>query len=123
MNKVGLYLVLSVVMLSATISYANSTMGDLVTAAWPLSDSLEEGEFPIIVGNVKDQSGNPVDGAEVKVAFASETISAITNNVGSFFIESKTPALPGDYTVNVLATKDGYGKNCSTTAKCGLWQG
>ena len=47
-------------MLSATVSYASSTMGDLVTKAWPLDDSLEDGEFAKIVGIVKDQAGNPV---------------------------------------------------------------
>ena len=116
MRKLGYSVILSIVMLSATVSCANSTMGDLVTTAWPLNDSLENGEFPKIVGNVKDQGGNPVDGADVKVTFATQTINSITNNVGSFFIESKTPALPGEYTVNVIATKEGYGMNIVSTS-------
>ena len=116
MRKVEYSIILSIVMLSATLSYANSTMGDLVTNAWPLNDSFEDGEFPKIVGNVKDQVGNPVDGAEVKVTFATQTISSTTNNVGSFYIESKTPALPGDYTVNVVSTKDGYEMNIVSTS-------
>jgi hypothetical protein len=116
MRKLGYSIILSIVMLSATVSYANSTMGDLVTNAWPLNDSFENGEFPKIVGNVKDQGGNPVDGAEVKVTLATQTISSITNNVGSFYIESKTPALPGEYTVNVITTKEGYGMNIVSTS-------
>jgi hypothetical protein len=91
-------------------------MGDLVTNAWPLNDSFEDGEFPKIVGNVKDQGGNPVDGVEVKVTFATQTIISTTNNVGSFYVESKAPALPGDYTVNVISTKDGYGMNIVSTS-------
>lgn len=116
MRKVGYSIILSIVMLSATISYANSTMGDLVTTAWSLNDTIENGEFPKIVGNVKDQAGNPVSGADVKVTFASQTLSSTSNNVGSFYIESTTPAQPGDYTVNVIATKDGYGMNIVSTS-------
>ena len=56
-----------------------------------LNDPLEDGQFPIIVGNVKDQAGNPVSNAQVKVAFATDTVSSTTNNVGSFYIELKTP--------------------------------
>lgn len=116
MRRVGYSVILSIVMLSATVSYANSTMGDLVTTAWPLTDSFENGEFPKIVGNVKDQGGNPVEGVDVKVTLATQTISSTTNNVGSFYIESKTPALPGEYTVNVIATKEGYGMNIVSTS-------
>jgi len=116
MGKIAYTVILSLVMLSATVSYANSTMGDLVINAWPLNDSFESGEFPKIVGNVKDQGGNPVDGADVKVTFVTQTISTTTNNVGSFYIEFKTPALPGEYTVNVIATKEGYGMKIVSTS-------
>jgi len=103
------------VIFSTTVSYAYSTMGDLVTTAWPLNDPLEDGEFPIIVGNVKDQAGNPVSDAQVKIAFATDTLSSTTNNVGSFYIELKTPAQPGDYTVSVISTKEGYGMSIVNT--------
>ena len=53
-------------MLSTVVSYASSTFGDLVTTAWPLNNPLEDGEFPIIVGNVKDKGGNPVPDVQVK---------------------------------------------------------
>jgi hypothetical protein len=115
MIKVGFSIMLSFVIFSATVSYANSTTGDLVTTAWPLNDPLEDGQFPIIVGNVKDQAGNPVSNAQVKVAFATDTVSSTTNNVGSFYIELKTPAQPGDYTVSVITTKEGYGMSIEST--------
>jgi len=111
MRKVGYTVILSLVMLSSIVSYAYSTSGDLVTTAWPLNNPLDDGEFPIIVGNVKDQAGNPVSGVQVKISFASETVTSITNNVGSFYIETKTPAQPGDYTVTVISTKEGYEMN------------
>ena len=78
MIKVGYSIILSIVIFTATASYANSSMGDLVTTAWPLNDPLEDGEFPIIVGNVKDQAGNPVSDAQVNIAFAAETVSHLT---------------------------------------------
>jgi hypothetical protein len=115
MLKVGYSIILSFVIFSTTASYANSTMGDLVTTAWPLNDPLEDGQFPIIVGNVKDQAGNSVSEAQVKIAFATETISSTTNNVGSFYIELKTPAQPGDYSVSVITTKEGYGMSIVST--------
>jgi len=115
MIKVGYSIILSLVIFSSTVSYANSTMGDLVATAWPLNDPLEDGEFPIIVGNVKDQAGNPVSDAQVKIAFATETLSSATNNVGSFYIELKTPAQPGDYAVSVISTKEGYGMSIVST--------
>jgi hypothetical protein len=116
MRRVGYSIILSVVMILGTISYANSTMGDLVITAWPLNYSIEDDEFPIIVGNVKDQGSNPIEGAVVKVTFATETLSSTTNNVGSFYIESKTPASPGEYTINVIATKEGYGMDIVGTS-------
>ena len=90
-------------------------MGDLVTTAWPLNDPLEDGQFPIIVGNVKDQSGNPVSDVQVKIAFPTETISSTTNNVGSFYVELKSPAQPGDHTVTVISSKEGYGMSIEST--------
>ncbi len=115
MIKGGYSIILLIVIFSSTVSYVNSTMGDLVTSAWPLNDPIEDGQFPIIVGNVKDQAGNPVSDAQVKIAFATETVSSTTNNVGSFYIELKTPAQPGDYTVSVISTKEGYGMSIVST--------
>ncbi len=115
MIKVGYSIILLIVIFSTTVSYVNSTMGDLVTSAWPLNDPLEDGQFPIIVGNVKDQAGNPVSDAQVKIAFATDTVSSTTNNVGSFYIELKIPAQPGDYNVSVISTKEGYGMSIVST--------
>ena len=100
---------------TTTAAYANSTMGDLVTTARPLNDTLQIGEFPTIVGIVKDQAGNPVSDAQVKIAFATETVTSTTNNVGSFYVELKTPAQPGDYTISVISTKEGYGMSIVST--------
>lgn len=115
MRKVEYSLILFIVIFSTTVSVAYSTMGDLVTTVWPLNDPLEDGDFPIIVGNVKDQAGNPIPDAQVKIAFATETVSSFTNNVGSFYVELKTPAQPGDYTVSVITTKEGYGMSIKST--------
>lgn len=115
MRKVAYSIILSLVIFSTTVSMANSSMGDLVTTAWPLNDPLEDGEYPIIVGNVKDQAGNPVADAKVQIAFATETVSSYTNNVGSFYVELQTPAQPGDYTTSVISTKEGYGMSITST--------
>jgi hypothetical protein len=116
MKEVGYIVAISIMIFSSSLSYAYSSLGDLVTTAWPLNNPLERGDFPIIVGNVKDQKGNPIEGAQVKITFATETISSITNNVGSFYIELKTPAQPGDYKVNIITTKEGYGMNIINTS-------
>jgi len=115
MKKAGYTVILSIIVLSS-LSYANSSLGDLVTTAWPLNNPLEKGDFPIIVGNVKDQGGHPVEGAQVKITFATKTISSITNNVGSFYIELKTAAEPGDYKVSIITTKEGYGMSIVNTS-------
>src|SRR3972149_75208 len=102
MRKVGYAVILSLVMLSTIVSYAYSTFGDLVTTAWPLNNPLEDGEFPIIVGNVKDQGGNPVSGVQVKISFATETITSTTTKVGygmniistSYFVNGIPPTIP-----------------------------
>ena len=116
MRKIVCTVILSLVILSTIVSYAYSTSGKLVTTAWPLNNPLEDGELPIIVGNVKDQVGNPVSGVQVKISFESETVTSTTNNVGSFYIETKTSAKPGDYTVNVISTKEGYEMNIIRTS-------
>jgi len=116
MRKIVCTVIFSLVILSTIVSYAYSTSGKLVTTAWPLNNPLEDGELPIIVGNVKDQVGNPVSGVQVKISFESETVTSTTNNVGSFYIETKTPAKPGDYTVNVISTKEGYEMNIIRTS-------
>lgn len=116
MRKVGSTVILSLVMLSTVVSYTYATPEELVTTAWPLNNPLEDGEFPIIVGNVKDQGGNPVSGVQVKISFASGTVTSTTNNVGSFYIETKIPAQPGDYTVNVISIKEGYEMNIIKTS-------
>ena len=115
MNKIVFSIVLSLMIFTTTVSYANSTMGDLVTSARPLNDTLHVGDFPTIVGIVKDQAGNPVSDAQVKIAFATETVTSTTNSVGSFYVELKTPAQPGDYTISVISTKEGYGMSIVST--------
>lgn len=115
MLKVGFPIIVSLLIFAITVSDSYSTTGDLITTVWPLNDPLEDGQFPIMVGNVKDQAGNPVSDAQVKIAFATETISSTTNNVGSFYVELKTPAQPGDYTVSVITTKEGYGMSIEST--------
>jgi hypothetical protein len=114
MIKIGFAIILIVLVIS-TISFGVSDSGNLVTTARPVNDPLNAGDIPIIVGNVKDQVGQPIDKAKVMVMFAKETITVYTNNVGSYAAKSTISSDPGHYTVNVVASKDGYGQNVVST--------
>lgn len=115
MTKVAIAIALFVIIFS-TVSAGYATLGDLVVIAHPAQNPIDAGQVPIIVGDVKDQGGNPVSEAHVIVTFSKETITTTTNNMGSYSVQPSTPSEPGHYSVNVIASKDGYGKKIASTS-------
>lgn len=74
----------------------------------PQKNPLMPGEFPVIVGNVKDQAYRPVPDATVFILFGSEAVTTTTDNKGNFKYTSAILQDPGTYEIDVTVTKSGY---------------
>jgi hypothetical protein len=73
-----------------------------------LDQDITTSEIPTIIGNIKDSTGNPIQGVIVQTTFGAESVSYVTNNVGSFELKPSKPLNSGSYVANVMATKTGY---------------
>ena len=110
-----LAVIVAIVFFSSSFANATSSLDELVIHARPAKQSFDSTEFPMIVGVIKDQQGQRVSDVQVKIAFATETVSSTTNEMGSFMIQTKTLSNPGNYMVSSIAIKEGYKMAVSST--------
>ncbi|HSD04410.1 MAG TPA: carboxypeptidase-like regulatory domain-containing protein [Nitrosopumilaceae archaeon] len=88
---------------------SDSAMGKLLVTVKPEKTPLSAREYPVIIGTVTDEASKPIGNAKVKLTFAREVITTTTDSNGIFRYESARPSSPGQYAINVVATKEGYG--------------
>jgi hypothetical protein len=69
---------------------------------------IMEGEFPVIMGTVKDEAYKPISDANVLILFGNEAVTTTTDAQGNYRYQSAIPAIPGTYEIDVTATKGGY---------------
>jgi len=101
-------LVGSIIILSSIqVSDSVLTYKMLVTVQ-PEKSPIMEGEFPVIIGTVKDESYKPVANANVLILFGNEAVTTTTDVAGNYRYQSAIPATPGTYEIDVTATKGGY---------------
>ena len=100
---------LVVILIFPNLHTSDSTLGKLIITIKAEKTPLSVREFPVIVGTVTDEASKPINNAKVKITFAKEVITTTTDSNGHFRYESTKSSLPGNYIINVVATKDGYG--------------
>src|SRR5574341_377974 len=102
-------IVLGMILISANMQISDSTLGKLVVTVKPEKTPISARESPVIIGTVTDEASKPIGNAKVKLTFAREVITTTTDSNGIFRYESARPSSPGQYAINVVATKEGYG--------------
>ena len=80
----------------------------MLVSVHPQKDPIMVGEYPVIVGSVKDQAYRPVTGATVFILFGSEAVTTTTDSQGNFIYKSAILQDPGTYEIDVTVTKSGY---------------
>ena len=100
---VGTIIVLSNIQVSDSVL----TYQMLVTVQ-PEKSPIMEGEFPVIIGTVKDEAYKPVADATILILFGNEAVTTTTDTQGNYRYQSAIPATPGIYEIDVTATKGGY---------------
>lgn len=95
-------------LLFTSVHVSDSILGKLVVTVKPETSPIRAKQFPVIVGTVTDEASKPVINAKVKITFAKEVITTSTDSNGNFRYASKIESSPGQYRINVVATKEGY---------------
>jgi len=112
-TRVLLALVLPLLLI--TSSALAIPMGSLVISVKSEKSSIGVEEWPVIEGTVTDQASKPVSDVLVNISTAAGTVGTKTDMSGKFRYEFSNSFLPGQYTVNVKAQKDGYGVGLKST--------
>ncbi|MFZ0184923.1 MAG: carboxypeptidase-like regulatory domain-containing protein [Nitrosotalea sp.] len=107
-------LVFVVAFSSNHVSYSALTYSMLVNVKLQ-NNPINQGDYPVIMGNVTDQAYRPVANANVFILFGSEAVTTTTDNQGNFRYQSAIQATSGTYEVDVTVTKPGYIKQLAST--------
>lgn len=92
---------------------------DLIIKAQFEQSQIEPSQKPVIYGTVQDQIGKPVSGAQVRIAFADNSATVITNGTGYFRQEFGEQDSEGVFSVKVSATLNDLKGYATTTLKVG----
>ncbi|MGI0010228.1 MAG: carboxypeptidase-like regulatory domain-containing protein [Nitrosopumilaceae archaeon] len=104
----------TIILLGFTITSVSALYGDLIVNASIEKNPLQVGEFPVVVGTITDQNGKPITTALVKITSPEWTIWTVPDSNGNFRYEFTKAAKEGNYTVNILVTKNEYGNGIYT---------
>lgn len=107
---------LAVMLVFPSITSSDSTLGKLIIIVKAEKTPLSVREHPIIVGTITDEASKPISNVKVKITFAKEVITTTTDSNGNFRYESAKPSSPGNYMINIVATKDGYGTGLGSSS-------
>ncbi len=99
----------AIILLGFTITSVSALYGDLIVNASMEKNPLQAGEFPIVMGTITDQNGKPITTALVKISSPEWTIWTVPDSTGNFRYEATKAAKEGNYTINILVTKNEYG--------------
>ncbi|MGI0089346.1 MAG: hypothetical protein ACREAF_03245, partial [Nitrosopumilaceae archaeon] len=97
------------ILLGFTITPVSASFGDLIVNAGIENNPLQAGEFPVVGGTITDQDGKPITTALIKISSPEWTIWTVPDSTGNFRYEATKAAKEGNYTVNILVTKNEYG--------------
>lgn len=112
--------------LGAIIVFSNVQVSEsALTNKFALSVSTERnplsvGDYPTIIGSVRNEAYKPVEGANVMLSFSSVTATVTTDALGNFRYTSTVPATQGIFAVNIVVTKDGFYKGLASTTYTAL---
>ncbi len=109
MRTIILGVILGIMLVFANTQISGSTLGKLVVTVKAEKTPISAKQFPVIVGTVTNEASKPIDNVKVKITFAKEVITTSTDSNGNFRYESQIPSSTGQFMINVVATKDGYG--------------
>ncbi len=113
-------------LLGAVLVLSNVQVSEsALTSKFVLSVSTERnpisvGDYPVILGSVKNEAYKPVANATVRISFSSVTATVTTDALGNFRYVSTIPATQGTFAVNIVVTKDGYVKGLASTTYTAL---
>lgn len=109
-------IILGVMLIFSNFNISDSTLGKLVVTVNPEKTPISEKQTPVIVGTVTNEASKPIENAKIKITFAKEVVTTSTDSNGKFRYESTLSTSPGNYMINVVATKDGYGTGFATSS-------
>lgn len=89
------------------LALSQSTLWDLIIDIELLKNPLNEEDVPVVYGAISDHAGKPVSDAEVKMRLGQHSIVTTSDENGTFYgMFSEFNGIPGNYIINVMATKD-----------------
>ena len=89
------------------LALSQSTLWDLIIDIELLKNPINEGDIPVIYGVISDHAGKPVSDVEVKMRLGQYSIVTTSDENGTFYgMFSEFGGIPGNYIINVMATKD-----------------
>ena len=107
---------LAIIVIMSNVQASDAILSNkMIVTVKAEKDPITEGEFPVIIGTVKDQGYKSVSNANVLIAFGAVIVTTTTDAQGNYRYQSATPFTQGVYEVDVTASKTGYIKGLAST--------
>jgi len=100
----------------SNVQVSDSTIyNNLLVTVKPERSPIMTGEYPVMIGTVKDQAYKPVANANILILFGKEAVTTTTDKEGNFRYQSAIPSKAGIYEIDVTASKSGYVKGLASS--------